>query len=95
MIRYVLYAVAAVNLLLFVLMGADKRRAKRGARRIPEATLFFFAVLGGSLGGMAGMVLFRHKTKLAGFRLGFPLIFLCEAGAVLWLVLKQKGMIPL
>ncbi len=69
---------AAMNLLDFVLMGADKSKAKRGARRIPEATLLLFAILGGSVGGILGMLLFRHKTRHAAFALGLPLILLAQ-----------------
>ncbi len=69
---------AAVNLLDFVLMGADKSKAKRGAYRIPEATLLLFAILGGSVGGILGMLLFRHKTRHAAFALGLPLILLVQ-----------------
>lgn len=94
MTKYLLYALGAMNLLLFLLMGADKAKAKRGARRIPEATLFFLAVLGGSLGGMLGMGVFHHKTQHNSFRLGFPAIFLCETAPALYLYLKTKGMIP-
>ena len=94
MLKYLLYYLAAVSLLLFVLMGADKRKAKRGARRVPEATLFFLAVLGGSLGGMLGMAVFRHKTLHAAFRIGFPVIFLLQAALIGFLYLKSKGLIP-
>ena len=69
---------AAVNLLDFILMGADKSKAKRGAYRIPEATLLLFAVLGGSVGGILGMLLFSHKTRHAAFALGLPLILLAQ-----------------
>ena len=69
---------AAVNLLDFILMGADKSKAKRGAYRIPEATLLLFAILGGSVGGILGMLLFRHKTRHAAFALGLPLILLAQ-----------------
>ena len=62
MLNYLLYYLAFISLLLFVLMGVDKAKAKRGARRVPEATLFFLAVVGGSLGGLLGMTAFRHKT---------------------------------
>ena len=80
-----LYAcLAAVNLLDFVLMGADKAKAKRGARRIPEATLLLFAILGGSVGGILGMLLFRHKTRHAAFALGLPVILLVQL-ALAWL----------
>lgn len=85
---------AAVNLLLFVLMGADKARAKRGARRIPEAALFLTAILGGSVGGICGMYAFRHKTLHRSFRLGFPLILVCQLALAVFLYLKAKGMIP-
>mgnify|MGYP001635622217 CR=1 FL=1 len=51
------------NLLAFALMGLDKRRARRGCWRISEKALFFFPVLGGSLGGMLGMYFFHHKTR--------------------------------
>lgn len=56
------YYLIAVNVLAFVLMGLDKRRAKKNAWRIPERTLFLPVIFGGALGGVAGMRLFRHKT---------------------------------
>ena len=61
-----------VNLIAFALMGLDKGRAKRGRWRISEKTLFLPAVLGGSLGAIAGMRLFHHKTKHWYFRYGLP-----------------------
>ena len=61
-----------VNLSAFVLMGLDKRRARRDQWRISEKTLFLPAVLGGSLGAIAGMRLFHHKTKHWYFRYGLP-----------------------
>lgn len=67
-----------MNLWLFFAMGADKFRAKRQKRRIPEARLFLLAILGGSLGGIAGMYLFRHKTRHKSFVVGFPTILLAE-----------------
>ena len=67
------------NLLAFALMGLDKRRARRGCWRISEKALFFFPVLGGSLGGMLGMYFFHHKTRHWYFRAGFPLLFLFQA----------------
>lgn len=85
---------AAVNLLLFAVMGADKSRAKRHARRVPEATLFFLAVMGGSLGGVIGMRVFHHKTLHRSFRVGFPAILLCQIALAGVLYLKWKGMIP-
>ena len=93
MLIYLLYYLAVMNLLLFVLMGADKAKAKRGARRFPEATLFFLAVVGGSLGGLLGMAAFRHKTLHKSFRIGFPMILLCQLALAGLLFLKWKGLI--
>lgn len=61
-----------VNLFAFILMGLDKRRAQRDKWRISEKTLLLPAVLGGSLGAIAGMRLFHHKTKHWYFRYGLP-----------------------
>lgn len=94
MLTYLLYYLAFINLLLFVLMGVDKAKAKRGARRFPEATLFFLAAVGGSLGGLLGMAAFHHKTLHKSFRIGFPVIFLCQLALAGYLILKSKGMIP-
>ena len=65
-----------VNLLGFALMGIDKRKAIRNAFRIPEATLFSVALVGGSVGSILGMLLFRHKTKHWSFKIGLPAILL-------------------
>ena len=64
-----------VNLAAFVLMGLDKRRARRDKWRISEKTLFLPAVLGGSLGSIAGMRLSHHKTKHWYFRYGLPALW--------------------
>ena len=93
MITILLCYLVFINLLLFVLMGTDKAKAKREARRVPEATLFFFAVLGGSLGGLVGMAAFRHKTLHKSFRIGFPMILIFQLALAGYLVLKSKGMI--
>jgi uncharacterized membrane protein YsdA (DUF1294 family) len=77
----------AVNLLAFALMGADKAKARRGAWRIPEKVLFLSALAGGSVGAIAGMFAFRHKTKHLRFVLGLPAILLAQliaAALVLW-----------
>ena len=73
----------------FFLMGEDKRRARRGAWRVRERTFFLLALLGGSPGALAGMYLFRHKTKHWYFRFGLPLIALVQAGLAAWLLAGQ------
>ena len=93
MTTYLLYYLAFISLLLFVLMGVDKAKAKRGSRRVPEATLFFLAVVGGSLGGLLGMAVFHHKTLHKSFRLGFPVILIAQLALAEYLILKSKGLI--
>lgn len=58
----------------FGLMGWDKRQAMNGGWRIPEKRLFLTAIIGGSVGILAGMRLFRHKTQHWTFTLGIPII---------------------
>ena len=65
-----------VNLLAFALYSIDKLKAKKGAWRIPESTLLLVAFLGGSLGALLGMELFRHKTKHAKFKVLVPLFLI-------------------
>lgn len=72
----------AVNVLLFALMGIDKYKAKRGLWRIPEKTLFLTAALGGSIGGILGMQLFRHKTRHNSFKFGFPAILIAQLALI-------------
>ena len=75
----------AINLFGFFIMWLDKRKAKKGKWRIPENTLLFFAVIGGSIGGIAGMYIFRHKTQKAKFVIGFPVVLICQ---ILIIILK-------
>ncbi|NLX48783.1 MAG: DUF1294 domain-containing protein [Methanospirillum sp.] len=65
-------ALAAVNLGTFLLYGADKRYARLQARRVPERTLLV-AALAGPFGALAGMSLFRHKTRKLRFVVAVPL----------------------
>lgn len=65
-----------MSLILFIVMGTDKRLAIKKSRRVPEAALFWLAALGGGLGGVAGMSVFRHKTQHTSFKVGMPLLFL-------------------
>lgn len=74
----------------FVSMGIDKRRAIRHAWRIPEATLFLIALLGGSIGSIFGMQHFRHKTKHWYFVWGMPLILILQIAAGIGLVVLLK-----
>jgi len=70
--------VICINLFTFFVMWLDKRKAKKGKWRIPENSLLLFVLLGGGIGGIAGMYVFHHKTNKARFAIGFPLILICE-----------------
>ena len=63
-----------INAAAFLLMLIDKYKAKKNKWRIPEATLMGAAAIGGSLGAIAGMYTFRHKTKHLKFTMGLPAI---------------------
>ncbi|MCR5848780.1 MAG: DUF1294 domain-containing protein [Lachnospiraceae bacterium] len=78
----VIIYLAAVNLFGFAIMGIDKVKAKRRKWRIPEATLFMVAAIGGSIGSIAGMYIFRHKTKHIYFVIGMPIILVLQLIAI-------------
>lgn len=72
-----------VNIIGFIIMGVDKKRAIRGAWRISEASLFLVAFIGGSLGSIMGMQHFRHKTKHWYFQYGMPIILMVQIALLL------------
>lgn len=72
--RIILIYLELINLAAFALFGIDKRRAQKKRWRIPEATLILSAILGGSIGALFGMLLFRHKTRKPRFYVGIPVI---------------------
>lgn len=76
--QYFIYYLIIINVIAFFLMGIDKKKAQTGAWRIPEKTLFLSAILGGSIGAIAGMQLFRHKTKHKTFVIGMPVILIVQ-----------------
>ena len=80
---------ALVNLIAFTVYGADKRRARKDRRRVPEKTLFLLAIIGGSLGAFLGMRLFRHKTRHWYFVWGIPAIMALQIALGLWLTVQK------
>lgn len=78
MLKYFIIYVIVINLIAFLAMYIDKRRAKYGKWRIPEQTLFILALIGGSIGAIAGMYTFRHKTKKLRFTIVFPVILVMQ-----------------
>ena len=78
----------AINLVTFAVYGIDKRRARGGAWRVPEKTLFLLPLLGGSIGALLGMRVFRHKTKHWYFVWGVPAILLAQIALAAWLLYR-------
>lgn len=79
---------AVINLAMFIVYGADKRRARKGKWRVPEKTLFLLPLLGGSAGALLGMRVFHHKTRHWYFVWGIPAILLAQIALAVWLLTK-------
>lgn len=85
--KLILIYLLIINALGFLLMLVDKIKAKKNRWRIPERPLILTAVIGGSIGSLAGMYLFRHKTLHPKFTMGIPVILALQVVAVIWLIL--------
>jgi len=82
-----------VNVIGYILMWNDKRRAQKGQWRVKEKTLFTISLIGGSVGTLIGMHTFRHKTKHVSFKYGIPIIIVLQICAVV--LIKSKLYISL
>ena len=80
-----------VNLLTLVVYGLDKHRARVHRERIPEAALLGLAAIGGAVGALAGMFLFRHKIRKRKFTVGVPVILALEILVVLGVIYVLSG----
>ena len=76
--KYAIIYLVVINTVGFFMMFSDKQRAKNRAWRIPEKTLFLIAIIGGSIGSIFGMWLFRHKTRHWYFVIGMPIILIVQ-----------------
>lgn len=74
-----------INLISYITMGADKKKAKLQQYRISEKTLWTLAWIGGGTGAYAGMKGFRHKTKHNTFRLGLPVLMMLQLASIIYL----------
>ena len=93
-IKIVAAVLAVINLAAFVMWGVDKARAKKGAWRISESALLLIALLGGGLGALLGMLVFRHKTQKWQFKIGVPICLMYQVGLILmvWFLTKYWGL---
>ena len=80
-----------ISLVTAVITALDKYKAKKGKWRIPEATLFILAFLGGSVSEYTVMRLIRHKTKHKRFMLGLPVIILLQLILVFFILSQING----
>ena len=74
-----------INILSFIIYGIDKLKAIKKKERISEKTLILIGILGGSIGSLIGMNLFRHKTKKLKFIISLPLILIIHIIVVIYL----------
>ena len=77
-LKAVIIYLAAINVITVIMFGADKARAAKGRWRISEAALILAALLGGSIGALAGMRIFHHKTRHRKFTVGIPVILVFQ-----------------
>lgn len=83
-LQNIIIYVILINIITFIVIGIDKKKARFGKWRISESTLFTLVLLGGGIGGIAGMYVFRHKTKKMRFVIGFPAILLFEIFVIVY-----------
>ncbi len=85
--RYKIFGVylMAINIISFCLFGWDKLQARRNRWRVSERSLFLSVLLGGGVGAIAGMKVWRHKTRKGAFKFGIPIIVILQAAAALYM----------
>ena len=80
---------AIINVVAVIIYGWDKLCAIRKWWRVPELTLLLIAAMGGSVGALAAMRLFHHKTFHLKFKYGVPLIMAVQIGGLVYLHLLK------
>ena len=88
MANVLLYYLIVINVVTFLVYGIDKWKARKGSWRISEATLLILAIIGGCIGALLGMKVWRHKTQHKKFKYGIPLILLAQI-ALIYLILYR------
>lgn len=87
--KYLGFHLILINVLSALFMLVDKRKAIKGRWRIPERRLLCLCALGGSLGGLLVMQIFRHKTKHIRFRLGIPVMLVIHLAGLILLMVRR------
>ena len=84
--KWIIGYLVIINVITWLIYGIDKMKAKKNKWRVPEKTLILLAVIGGSVGALLGMQVFRHKTKHKKFTIGVPLILILQVALTVYLV---------
>ena len=79
-----------INIIGFLAMFIDKRKAQKSKWRIQEKTLLYITLLGGGIGSIVGMYTFRHKTQKYRFTIGFPVIIIIEIVFIIYFIIKYN-----
>ena len=77
-IKNIIIYLIIINLIAFLAMFIDKKKAQKDKWRIKESTLLILALIGGSIGAISGMYIFHHKTQKPRFYIGFPIIIILQ-----------------
>lgn len=86
--KFIIIILLIINLVAFAAFGVDKWKAEHGKWRIPEATLLGLAFFGGSIGALAGMYLFHHKTKHKKFTVLVPIFLILHICLLFYILVK-------
>lgn len=84
----IFWYLVTINLVTLFVYGLDKMKSAMGSWRVSEKTLLTLVLIGGSIGGIAGIKLFRHKTRKTSFLLPFVVILVLQLGVVYVLFFK-------
>ena len=87
-IKNILIYLLVINIVAFLAMFIDKKKAQKGKWRIKESTLLILALIGGSIGAIIGMYTFHHKTKKPRFFIGIPVIIVLQILLIIALIIK-------
>ena len=85
MSELIAYYILGINVIVFIIYGIDKLKAKKGKWRIPENTLLLLAIIGGSIGAWLGIKVWHHKTLHKKFKYGIPLIVIAQIAIVVYI----------
>lgn len=86
--KTMLIYLVAINFVTFIIFGIDKFKAIKKKWRVRESVLLGLSAVGGCIGGLAAMYIFRHKTKTPIFQYGMPIIFILQIAITVYLAYK-------